>query len=103
MSEALFHVLGHFELSSDHHTPGESSTEASTTPPSRPPSIDASAVVWDQDQVAVGLTNKIPVLRFVASGRVQTSAEAVYQGRTHPDGKLPRLTRLAQWITMARI
>jgi uncharacterized protein (TIGR00369 family) len=78
------HVLGHIELTSDHHTPwGIVHGGVYSTAVESAASIGASAVVRDQDQVAVGLTNTTHFLRSVASGRVQVEAEAVYQGRTH--------------------
>jgi uncharacterized protein (TIGR00369 family) len=78
------HVLGHIELTSDHHTPwGIVHGGVYSTAVESAASIGASAVVRDEDQVAVGLTNTTHFLRSVASGRVQVEAEAVYQGRTH--------------------
>jgi uncharacterized protein (TIGR00369 family) len=75
---------GTFELNSDHHTPwGIVHGGVYSTAVESAASIGASAVVRDQDQVAVGLTNTTHFLRSVTSGRVQVEAEAVYQGRTH--------------------
>jgi 1,4-dihydroxy-2-naphthoyl-CoA hydrolase len=78
------HVLGHIELSSDHHTPwGIVHGGVYSTAVESAASIGASAAVRDQDQVAVGLTNTTHFLRSLTSGRVQVEAQAVYQGRTH--------------------
>ena len=77
-------VLGHIELSSDHHTPwGIVHGGVYSTAIESAASIGASTAVRDQDQVAVGLTNTTHFLRSLTSGRVQVEANAVYQGRTH--------------------
>jgi 1,4-dihydroxy-2-naphthoyl-CoA hydrolase len=78
------HVLGHIELSSDHHTPwGIVHGGVYATAVESAASIGASAAVRDSGQVAVGLTNTTHFLRSLISGRVHVEAEALYQGRTH--------------------
>ncbi len=78
------YVLGHIELSSDHHTPwGFVHGGVYSTAVESAASIGASAAVRDQGQAAVGLTNTTHFLRSLSSGRVHVEAEAVYQGRTH--------------------
>jgi 1,4-dihydroxy-2-naphthoyl-CoA hydrolase len=78
------HVVGHIELSSDHHTPwgivhgGVYSTAIESSV-----SIGASAAVRHRNQVAVGLTNTTHFLRSLSAGRVKVEADALYQGRTH--------------------
>jgi uncharacterized protein (TIGR00369 family) len=78
------YVLGHIELSSDHHTPwGIVHGGVYATAVESAASIGASAAVRDSDQVAVGLTNTTHFLRSLSSGRVHVEAEALYQGRTY--------------------
>jgi 1,4-dihydroxy-2-naphthoyl-CoA hydrolase len=77
-------VIGHIDLSSDHHTPwgivhgGVYSSAVETAA-----SIGASAAVWDKGQTAVGLTNTTHFLRALSRGRANVEAVAIYQGRTH--------------------
>ncbi|MCW2931755.1 MAG: PaaI family thioesterase [Actinomycetia bacterium] len=77
-------VTGHIDLGAAFHTPwgivhgGVYSTAIESTA-----SIGASAAVMAQGQVAVGLTNTTHFLRSLTEGRVDVSAVALYQGRTH--------------------
>ena len=76
-------VLGHIELSSDHHTPwGIVHGGVYSTAIESAASIGASTAVSDRDQVAVGLTNTTHFLRSIAAGRVHVEADARLP-RTH--------------------
>src|SRR5712672_4801578 len=63
------HVLGHIELTSDHHTPwGIVHGGVYSTAVESAASIGASAAVAEQGMVAVGLTNTTHFLRSITAG-----------------------------------
>src|SRR5271165_5396754 len=77
-------VAGHIDLDAAFHTPwGIVHGGVYSTAVESAASIGASAAVRAQGQVAVGLTNTTHFLRSLAEGRVDVSAVALYQGRTH--------------------
>jgi uncharacterized protein (TIGR00369 family) len=77
-------VVGHIELNPDHHTPwGIVHGGVYSTAIESAASLGASRAVFEQGQVAVGLTNMTHFLRSLATGRVSVEAVPLYQGRTH--------------------
>jgi uncharacterized protein (TIGR00369 family) len=77
-------VVGHIDLNPDHHTPwGIVHGGVYSTAIESAASIGASRAVFDQGQVAVGLTNTTHFLRSLSAGRVTVEAAPLYQGRTH--------------------
>jgi 1,4-dihydroxy-2-naphthoyl-CoA hydrolase len=76
-------VVGHLDLSPDHHTPwGIVHGGVYTTAIESAASVGASTAVRNLGQVAVGLTNTTHFLRSVTEGRVNVEAVALSQGRT---------------------
>jgi 1,4-dihydroxy-2-naphthoyl-CoA hydrolase len=76
-------VVGHLDLSPDHHTPwGIVHGGVYTTAIESAASVGASTAVRNLGQVAVGLTNTTHFLRSVTEGRVNVEAVSLSQGRT---------------------
>jgi 1,4-dihydroxy-2-naphthoyl-CoA hydrolase len=77
-------VAGHIDLTPAHHTPwGIVHGGVYATAVESAASIGATAAVVERGQVAVGLTNTTHFLRSLTDGRVDVTAAALYQGRTH--------------------
>jgi uncharacterized protein (TIGR00369 family) len=77
-------VVGHIDLSAALHTPwGIVHGGVYCTAVESAASVGGTAAVVDRGQVAVGLTNTTHFLRSLSHGRVDVSAAALYQGRTH--------------------
>lgn len=76
-------VIGHIDLSSDHHTPwGIVHGGVYATAIESAASIGASAAVREQGMVAVGLTNTTHFLRSRREGTIRVEAVPLNQGRT---------------------
>ncbi|ABG95437.1 MULTISPECIES: PaaI family thioesterase [Rhodococcus] len=75
-------VVGHIDLSADHHTPwGVVHGGVYTTAVESAASIGASTAVADRGEFAVGVHNGTDFLRARTEGRVDVVAVPIQQGR----------------------
>jgi uncharacterized protein (TIGR00369 family) len=76
-------VVGHIELGPGHHTPwGIVHGGVYAAAVESAASLGASSAVYENGQIAVGLTNTTHFLRSLTSGRASVVAVALNQGRT---------------------